>query len=86
MPRRVLPDLPLARKRKLVAELAMLADLEAQATLDKHVHVAMAYEAGMTLREIAEVYRISPDTARAWKDTGERERSRRRSGDPVGAE
>jgi transposase len=71
-----------ARRRKLVGELRLYAELEEQATLDKYVHVALANAAGMSLRAIAEVYDVSRDTAQRWKDAGERERERRRSGDP----
>lgn len=72
------------RREALRAELRLFEQLEQRATMDKYVHVAMANAAGMTLREIAEVYDISPDTAQRWKDAGERERERHRGGDPVG--
>lgn len=96
MPRRAMPELPPERRQALVAELRLLAaiekDVAARAALDKYVHVSRAYDAGMTTREIAAVYGVSPDTAKRWKDLGERERERRHSGgtdrpgepDPVG--
>lgn len=73
------------RREALKAELRLFQQLEQRATLDKCVHVAMANATGLTLREIAEVYDISPDTAQRWKDTGERERERLKGGDPGSA-
>jgi transposase len=56
--------------------------LEDRAALDKYVHVSRCFDAGMSVREIADVYGVSSSTATRWKDAGERERERRRSGDP----
>lgn len=83
MPRRATPDLPPERKQALRAELRMFAALERRAELDKLVHVARSYEAGMSLEEIAADLEVSKNTAHRWKDEGERERERRRRGDPV---
>lgn len=76
-----------AQRRKLIAELELYENLENQAkqdldqaTLDKHVHMSRASEAGMSLRDIAEVYKISPDTAQRWARIGDAERERRRGG------
>lgn len=80
MPARSRPPLTTAAKRKLVMELAMLGELKEQAVLDIYVHVSRAYDAGMTVREIADVYGVTPTTATRWKDAGERERERRRRG------
>lgn len=82
MPRRARPSLPPERRAALEAELRLFGEQEQRATLDKYVHVSRAYDAGMTTREIAAVYGVTSDTASRWKDAGERERERRRSGDP----
>lgn len=84
MPARTRPPLTAAARRKLVMELEMYGELEAQATLDKYVHVSRAYDAGMTVTELSAVYGIAPDTARRWKDMGERERDKRRREGPHG--
>lgn len=83
MPRRATPDLPPERRQALKAELRIFAALERRAVLDKLVHVARSYEAGLPLDEIAEDLGVSKNTAHRWKDEGERERERRRQGDPV---
>lgn len=83
MPRRATPDLPPERRQALKAELRIFAALERRAALDKLVHVARSYEAGMSLEEIAEDLGVSKNTAHRWKDEGERERERRRGGEPV---
>lgn len=74
-----------AQRRKLVAELKLYEELESQAkrefdqaTLDKYMHMSRASDADMSLRDIAEVYKISPDTAQRWVKIGEAERKRRR--------
>ena len=82
MARRTTPDLPPERRQALAAELRLYGELEERATLDKYVHVSRAYDAGMTVLEIAEIYDVSGNTAHRWKDAGERERERRRGGDP----
>lgn len=82
MPRRATPELPPERRQALEAELRLLGELETRATMDKYVHVSRAYDAGMTTRAIARVFGVTSDTASRWKDAGERERQRRRSGDP----
>lgn len=81
MPRRAKPELTPERRQALAAELRMYEQLEQRATLDKYVHVSRCFDAGMTVRDIAEVYGIGSGTATRWKDAGERERDRRRSGD-----
>jgi transposase len=81
MPRRARPPLPLQRRQALEAELRLYAEMEQRAALDKYVHVSRAFDAGMSVREIAEVYGIGHATAARWKDAGEREREKRRSGD-----
>jgi transposase len=80
MPRRAKPELTPERRQALEAELRLYAELEHRATLDKYVHVSRAFDAGMTVREIADVYGIGSGTATRWKEAGERERSHRRSG------
>jgi DNA invertase Pin-like site-specific DNA recombinase len=80
MPRRSTPDLSPARRQTLVAELRMHGELEDRASLDKYVHVSRAFDAGMTVRDIADVYGVSSSTATRWKEAGERERERRRRG------
>jgi transposase len=82
MAQRTRPALSDDRRLRLVAELRIHAQVEEQARLNKCVHISMAYDAGMTLAAIAEVYNISRDTAQRWKAEGERERERRRGGDP----
>lgn len=81
MPRRAKPDPPPERRQALAAELRMHQQLEDRATLDKYVHVSRAVDAGMTVRDIAEVFGIGSATATRWKAAGDRERERRRSGD-----
>jgi transposase len=81
MPRRSTPDLPPSRRQALVAELRMHGELEARAALDKYVHVSRAFDAGMTVRDIADVYGVSSSTTTRWKVWGEQERARRRQGD-----
>lgn len=71
------------RKQALRAELRILAALERRAELDKLVHVARSYEAGLSLEEIAEDLEVSKNTAHRWKNEGQRERERRRRGDQV---
>jgi hypothetical protein len=75
-------NLPPERRQALEAELRLLAELEARATLDKYVHVSRAYDAGMTTRDMAPVFGVKSSTISRWKDAGEKERERRRSGDP----
>lgn len=74
-------NLPPERRQALEAELRLLADLESRATMDKYVHVSRAYDAGMTTRDLAQVFDVTSGTASRWKDAGERERQRRKSGD-----
>lgn len=81
MPRRATPDLPPERRKALEVELRLLAALEARAALDKYVHVSRSFDAGMTVRDIADVYGVSSSTATRWKEAGEHERKRRRAGD-----
>lgn len=71
------------RRQALAAELRLFGAMEARAAMDKYVHIAMASEAGMSLRDIAEVYDVSAETARSWKAKGEaeRERLRKQQGD-----
>lgn len=85
MPRRAVPaDLTPERRKAIVGDLRFYKDRQRQAELEKLVYVAMAFAAGMPLEEIAEAMDISKNTAHRWKDEGERERERRRRGDPVG--
>ncbi len=77
MPRRI-PQPPPERMAAMGAELLVLQALEDRARLDKYVHVSRAYDAGMTVREIARALKVAPDTAAVWKDKGEQERERRR--------
>jgi hypothetical protein len=74
-------NLPPERRQALEAELRLLADLESRATMDKYVHVSRAYDAGMTTRDLAQVFDVTSGTASRWKDAGERERQRRKAGD-----
>lgn len=74
-------NLPPERRQALEAELRLLAELEARATMDKYVHVSRAYDAGMTTRDLGEIFEVASGTASRWKDAGERERERRRRGD-----
>lgn len=82
MPRRAKPELSPERREAMIRDLLMWAERERQAQLDKYNYVYMAVEAGMTTREIAEVYDVTSDTVSRWRRAGERERERRRSGDP----
>lgn len=82
MPRRAKPDLSPVRREAMIRELRIFGERERQAELDKLVYVAMAYHAGMTVRDIAEVFGVTSSTATRWKEAGERERRRRGSGDP----
>lgn len=82
MPPRARPPLPPERRQALEAELRLLAAMEERAALDKYVHVSRCYDAGMSLGDVAAVYGVSRDTAMRWKDAGERERERRRRGEP----
>lgn len=82
MPRRATPDLPPERRRALEAELRVLGALESRAALDKYVYVSRAYDAGMSVRDIASVFDTSSSTATRWKGLGEQERKRRRRDDP----
>lgn len=84
MPRRARPALSPERRQAMIRELLIFAERERQAELDKLVYVSMAYDAGMTTREIADVYDIGSGTATRWKDAGERERQRRQRGEPAG--
>lgn len=84
MPRRAKPALSPERRQALAAELRMYEQLEERATLDKYVHVSRAYDAGMTVRDIGKVYGVQSSTATRWKDAGERERERRRTGGDPG--
>lgn len=70
------------RRAALAAELTMYGQREERARLDKYVHVSRAFDAGMTLRDIAAVYCVSSGSIATWKELGEKERDRRRSGDP----
>jgi len=81
MPRRV-TNLSDERRQALAAELRLLGELEQRATLDKYVHVSRAYDAGMSQREIGAIFGVSGNAVYHWKEAGERERERRRSGDP----
>ena len=83
MVRRLMPDITPAARAGFEAELRLLAELEQRATLDKYVKVSEAYDAGMTVRDIGEVYAISADTATRWKDYGAIERARRAAPDPT---
>lgn len=78
MPRRALPPLTPERRQALEAELRVLGTLEERAALDKYVYIARAIEAGMSERDVAAVYEVSPHTAHRWKVWGEEERERRR--------
>lgn len=78
MARRIAPKLSLPRRRALEAELLAYAELRLQAELDQKVHISRAFDAGMTLAEIAEKLDISNNTAHRWKNEGERERERLR--------
>lgn len=66
-----------ARRASLIAALKAHAEVEEQARLDKYVQVAEASAAGMTVREIAEVFGIGSGTATRWKAAGESEQERR---------
>jgi hypothetical protein len=83
MPRRAMPDLPPERRQAIVDELRFHAQLEERARLDKYVRVSFAYDAGMTVRDLAAVFGISSGQATQWKAWGEQERTRRRSEDPL---
>lgn len=82
MPRRTKPELSPERREAMIRDLLFWAERERQAQMDKFDYVYMAVEAGMTTREIAEVYGVTSDTVSRWRRAGERERDRRRSGDP----
>lgn len=86
MPRRATPKLTSARRAALETELRLLQLLEERAKLDKYVHVSMAFDAGMTVRDLADVFGTSSSTATTWKAQGEQERERRRGEDPGGSE
>jgi hypothetical protein len=83
MPRRAMPDLPPERRAALVDELRFHQQLEDRARLDKYVRASWAYDAGMTVRDLAAVPSASvPVRQLKWKAWGEQERARRRSEDP----
>jgi hypothetical protein len=82
MPRRAMPDLPPERRAALIDELRFLQQLEDRARLDKYVHTSRAYDAGMTVRDLAAASGITSGQATKWKAWGEQERARRRSEDP----
>lgn len=67
-----------SRREAMLRELERLRELEAQATMDKMVHVAMCVAEGMTLREIAPIFDVSATAVGNWKVKGERERERLR--------
>jgi len=77
MSRRKLPAMSTGERAALVAGLRALAEHERRATLDKYVMVANAYDAGMTVLEIATLFDVSGNTAHRWKDAGTLERERR---------
>ena len=81
MPRRATPYLSPERRQAMESELRFLQELEDRAAMDKYVHVSRAFHAGMTVREIAVVFGVSSSTATRWKEAGEYERERRRSGE-----
>lgn len=77
--RRATADLTEARKAAMVRELESYAEIARQADLDRKIHAARCWDAGMTDEEIAAVYGISRRTAVEWRREGEQERDRRRS-------
>ncbi|MGN6126740.1 MAG: helix-turn-helix domain-containing protein [Humibacter sp.] len=77
-----MPDLPPERRQAIADELRFHAQLEERAKLDKYVRASFAYDAGMTVRDLAAVFGISSAQAAQWKDWGEQERERRRREDP----
>jgi hypothetical protein len=77
-----MPDLPPERRRAIEDELRFHQQLEERARLDKYVRVSFAYDAGMTVRNLAAVFGISSGQATQWKAWGEQERERRRQEDP----
>jgi transposase len=77
VPRRAMPSLSPEMRAILERDLAAAGERERQAALDKYVLVAAAYEAGMTVRDIAAVYDASSATATRWKQLGVKERARR---------
>jgi hypothetical protein len=61
----------------LERDLLAAAERERLAALDKYVLTAVAYEAGMTTRELGATLEVTSGTATRWKDWGEEERKRR---------
>jgi hypothetical protein len=82
MPRRAMPDLPPERRAALIDELRFHQQLEDRARLDKYVRASWAYDAGMTVRDLAAAFGITSGQATKWKAWGEQERARHRSEDP----
>lgn len=58
-------------------DLAAAVERERQASLDKYVLAAVAYRAGMTVRDLAAIFGVSSSTATEWKALGEEELRRR---------
>jgi len=77
MPYRQRPSLSQAQRAGLEAELRMLGEQQRRATLDKYVKVSEAYDAGMSLRKIGEIFGVTGNAAFHWKTAGEEERKRR---------
>lgn len=71
-------DLPLPRRNAMTRELLVYAELEREAVLEKKIHIARCYEAGMTLEEMAVSLEVTKGTISRWRDEGQRERERQR--------
>jgi hypothetical protein len=78
-----MPDLPPERRQAMVDELRFHQQLEDRARLDKYVRASFAYDAGMTVRDLAAAFGITSGQATKWKAWGEQERERRRRESPV---
>lgn len=80
MAREPRPKLDSEREAALERELLEYQFLRERAEEDLKIYVSRAFDAGMSVRKIATVLEVSPDTASKWKDIGEQARERRRSG------
>lgn len=85
MPRRPEPN-QLGDQAREILEEGLLRSREAVATAERQmkIDVFRAYNRGMTVREIGELYGIAPATVTRWKDEGrelleQKERGRERS-------
>lgn len=82
MPKRALPPLSPQRRAMLERDLVAAVERERLAMLDKCALTAVAYQAGMTTREIGAVLDVTSGTASRWKDSGEQELQRRAANAP----